>query len=119
VITDNIKMPLVGARAVVFYYGVEYGTYMSISSIQPIPPGNTNEHGEFTLFNVPHGNYSIRVYHNNIFLKESTVSTTNDINYIYTDYPHFPLWLMLFGILNGSIVLVGAIFYLKYKKLRK
>jgi hypothetical protein len=119
VVTDNIKMPLVGANAEVFYYGVEYGTYMSDYNIQPIPPGNTNEHGMFTLFNVPHGNYTIRVYYNNIFLKESTVSTTNEINYIYTNYPHFPIWLMLFGLLNGSIVLIGAIFYLKYKKLRK
>ncbi len=119
VITDNIKMPLVGASVEVFYYGVEYGTYMSNNSIQPIPPGNTNEHGEIILFNVPRGNYTIRVYYNRIFLKESMVSTVNEINYIYTNYPHFPLWIMVFGLLNGIIVFFGAIYYLKYKKMRK
>ncbi|MFW9819098.1 MAG: carboxypeptidase-like regulatory domain-containing protein [Candidatus Thorarchaeota archaeon] len=119
VVTDNIRMPLVGARVEVFYYGVEYGTYMSMNNIQPIPPGNTNENGEIILFNVPHGNYTVRVYYNRIFLKESTANTVNQINYVNTDYPHFPIWIMLFGLLNGVIVLIGAIFYLKYKKLRK
>jgi hypothetical protein len=119
VITDNIRMPLVGANIEVFYYGVEFGTYMSNNSIQPLPPGNTNEHGEIILYNIPHGNYTIRVYYNNIFLKESTVSTVNEINYIYTHYPHFPLWIMVFGLLNGVIVFFGAIIYLKYKKMRK
>ena len=118
VITDNIKMPLVGARVEVFYYGVEYGTYISNDSIQPIPPGNTNEHGEIILYNVPHGNYTIRVYYNRIFLKESTASTVNNINYIYTNYPHFPLWIFVFSLINGVIIFFGVIFYLKNKKLR-
>ncbi|MFX0023151.1 MAG: carboxypeptidase-like regulatory domain-containing protein [Candidatus Hermodarchaeota archaeon] len=119
VVTDNIRMPLVGARVELFYYGVEYGTYMSNISVQPIPPGSTNENGEIRLYNVPHGNYSVRVYYNRIFLKESIVSTVNEINYVYTDYPHFPLWIMVFGLFNGVIVLFGVIFYLKNKKMRK
>ncbi len=118
VITDNIKMPLVGARLEVFYYGAVYGTYMSSDSIQPIPPGNTNEHGEIILFNVPRGNYTIRVYYNQIFLKESSVSTVNDINYIYTNYPHFPFWIIVFGLINGVIVFFGVIFYLNNKRMR-
>lgn len=118
VITDNIKMPLVGARVELFYYGVEYGTYISNDSIQPIPPGNTNEHGEIILYNVPHGNYTIRVYYNRIFLKESIASTVNNINYIYTNYPHFPLWLFVFSLINGVIIFFGVIFYLKNKKIR-
>lgn len=117
-VTDNIKMPLVGARIDIFYYGVEYGTYISNENIQPIPAGNTNENGEIILFNVPYGNYTIRVYFNGIFIKESIASTLNSINYIYTNYPHFPIWLLIFGLINGVIILFGIIFYLKKKKIR-
>ena len=119
VITDNIKMPLVGARVEVFYYGVEYGTYMSNNSVQPIYPGTTNENGEIILYNVPSGNYTIRIYYNSIFVKESIVNAVNQINFINTDYPHFPLWIVIFGVSNGVIVFFGAIFYLKYKRMRK
>ncbi len=118
IITDNIKMPLVGAYVEVYYYGQKYGTYISTEEIQPITPGNTNENGRITLSAVPYGNYTIRVYHNRIFLKESTASTYNEYNYIYTTYPHFPLWIIIFGGINGIILIFGLIFYLKNKKLR-
>lgn len=118
VITDNIKMPLVGARVEVYYFGQLYGTYISKDTVQPLAPGTTNENGELILNYVPHGNYSIRVYYNEIFLKEAMASTANNINYIYTDYPHFPLWMMLFGTINGIILILGVIFYIKSKKIR-
>ena len=118
IITDNIKMPLVGAYIEVYYYGQKYGTYISTEEVQPITPGNTNENGRITLSAVPYGNYTIRVYHNRIFLKESTASTYNEYNYIYTSYPHFPLWIIIFGGINGIILIFGLIFYLKNKKLR-
>ena len=118
IITDNIKMPLVGASVEVFYFGQKFGTYISNDQIQPIPPGITNEHGEIVLKNVPHGNYTIRVYYNAKFIIESTVSTYNEINYIYTNVPHVPLWILIFGIINGTILIIGVAFYLKYKKTR-
>ncbi|MFX1386195.1 MAG: hypothetical protein ACFE9M_03170 [Promethearchaeota archaeon] len=118
IITDNIKMPLVGASIEVYYYGRQYGTYISNDKSQPIAPGTTNELGEIIINNVPIGNYTIRTYYNGIFLTESTVSTENDINYIHTNYPHFPLWIMIFGMINGIILLFGALFYLKRKKMR-
>jgi hypothetical protein len=116
VITDSIKMPLIGANAEIFYFGVQYGTYMSNDSVQPINPGTTNENGAITLNEVPYGNYTVRVYFNGIFVKESMVSTENYINYIYTNYPHFPLWLLVFGLINVVIVLIGIILYIKNKK---
>lgn len=118
VITDNIKMPLVGASVEVFYYGKKFGTYISNDRIQPIHPGITNEHGVIKLNNVPYGNYTIRVYYNAKFIIESTVNTYNEINYIYTNVPHVPLWILIFGISNGSILIIGMAFYLKYKKKR-
>lgn len=118
IIADNIKMPLVGASVEVYYCGQLYGTYISKDTVQPIAPGTTNENGELMLNYVPHGNYSIRVYYNGVFLKESMVSTANNINYIYTNYPHFPFWITLFGMINGIILIVGVIFYIKSKKTR-
>ncbi|MFX1504047.1 MAG: carboxypeptidase-like regulatory domain-containing protein [Promethearchaeota archaeon] len=118
VITDNIKMPLVGASVEIFYYGQKFGTYISNDRVQPIPTGTTNEQGEIVLRNVPIGNFTVRVYYNGIFIKESTVSTYNKINYIYTSYPHFPLWILVFGSISGIFLIIGIIFYLKYKKKR-
>ncbi|MFX0104775.1 MAG: hypothetical protein ACFE75_04740 [Candidatus Hodarchaeota archaeon] len=118
IITDNIKMPLVGANLEIFYFGQKFGTYISNNRVQPIPAGPTNEGGEIVLSNVPHGNYTIRVYHSGEFLIESATSTYNVVNYIYTDYPHFPLWILIFGIINGIILIIGVVFYLKYRKSR-
>ncbi|MFW9989861.1 MAG: carboxypeptidase-like regulatory domain-containing protein [Candidatus Odinarchaeota archaeon] len=118
VVTDSIKMPLIGAEVKVFYYGKEYGTYISRNWTQPIALGKTNENGEVSLKYVPAGNYTIKVYKSGLLLKESTCKTINSINYVNTSYPHFPIWIIIFGTLNGIILILGVIFYLKYKKTR-
>ncbi len=118
VVTDNIKMPLIGANVKVYYFGQEYGTYISKNRTQPIAPGKTNENGEIVLKYIPAGNYTIKVYYHGILLKNSIGSTYNIRNYINTVYPHFPLWIVIFGIFNGIILIFGAIFYIKYKKTR-
>ncbi|MFX1477998.1 MAG: hypothetical protein ACFFCI_07685 [Promethearchaeota archaeon] len=117
-ITDNIKMPLVGARIEIYYYGLMYGTYVSNKQIYPISPGNTNENGNLIIKNVPRGNYSVQIYYNGNFIQETVVSTDNDMNYIYTTVPHFPLWILIFGIITGIITVIGALFYIKNKKIR-
>jgi len=117
VITDSIKMPLVGASIELFYYGQTYGTYISNERAQPIAPGSSNENGEIILDDVPAGNYTVKTYHNGILLIESTISTENNINFIYTNYPHFPLWIIIFGLINGIILIFGAMLYLKNKRM--
>ncbi|MFX1327338.1 MAG: hypothetical protein ACFE91_04240 [Promethearchaeota archaeon] len=118
IITDVIKMPLVGAKVEFYFSGQRYGTYISKDRAQPIPAENTNENGETILNEIPHGNYTIRIYKNGVFIKESLVSTFKNINYIHTDYPHFPLWILIFIIINGIILVFGVIIYLKNKKTR-
>jgi len=118
VITDNIKMPLVGAKIEVFHFGAIYGTYISNKTIQPIIPLKSDENGQIVLYNVPRGNYTIRVYWEGRFVKEASISTFNEINYVYTSIVHSPLWIIIFGGIIGIILILGAIFYLKYKKLR-
>jgi len=117
VITDSIKMPLVGASIELFYYGQIYGTYISNDRAQPIEPGYSDENGEIILNDVPAGNYTIKTYHNGILLKESAISTENNINFIYTNYPHFPVWIIIFGLVNGIILIFGAMLYLKNKRM--
>ncbi len=118
VITDNIKMPLVGANIEIFYHNKIYGTYVSNEKSQPIAPGKSDDNGEIIIKNVPHGNYTIRVYYEGKFIKEEIVSTYNRFNYIYTDVPHIPFWIIIFASINGIILIFGIIFYLKNKKSR-
>ena len=118
VVTDSVKMPLIGADVRVYYFGQEYGTYISKNRTQPIAPGKTNENGEIILSFVPAGNYTVEVYYNGKFLRESIGSTYNTRNYINTNYPHFPIWIIIFGIISGIILLFGVIFYSKNKKKR-
>jgi hypothetical protein len=118
-IVDNIRMPLIGANVEIFYYGKEYGTYISNDKIQPIASSSTNENGEIIVRNVPYGNFTIKVYYNGIFIKEEISSTDKYDFYIYTNYPHIPVWLMIFGGISGILLFIGIIIYLKNKNLRK
>ena len=116
VITNNIRMPLVGATIKVFYYGQEFGTYISPDKSQPLALAASNENGGIVLSNVPHGNYTIHVYYNGNLIKEADSSTLNENNFIYTSIPHIPIWILIFGTFNGIILVAGLGFYLKYKK---
>ena len=118
IITNNIKMPLVGAKIEVFYYGQEFGTFISLDKSQPLALPESDDNGEILLRNVPHGNYTVKVYYNGRFIKEADTSTYRENNFIYTSIPHIPIWILIFGLFNGVILVVGVIFYLKYKKKR-
>ncbi|MFX0081602.1 MAG: hypothetical protein ACFE94_07610 [Candidatus Hodarchaeota archaeon] len=118
VITDSIKMPLVGAKIEVFHFGATYGTYISNQNIQPIIPSISDENGKIVLYNVPRGNYTIKVYWEGRVVKEAIISTSKEINYVYTNVIHFPFWILIFGGISGIILIFGVIFYIKNKKLR-
>lgn len=118
VVTDVIRMPLVGVEIEILHFGVRYGTYISNESVQPIDPGRTDENGQVVLYDVPRGNYTARVIYQGKIIKEVEVTTDKETNYVFTSVPHYPLWILVFGAINGIILLVGVIFYLKYKKFR-
>ncbi|MBY8985197.1 MAG: hypothetical protein KGD65_09030 [Candidatus Lokiarchaeota archaeon] len=118
VVTDIIKMPLVGVRIEILHFGLTYGTFISNETVQPIDPGRTDENGQVILYNVPRGNYTARVIYQGKIVKEVEITTDKETNYVFTSVPHFPLWILVFGAINGIILLVGVIFYLKYKKFR-
>ncbi|MFX0030920.1 MAG: hypothetical protein ACFE8B_17030 [Candidatus Hermodarchaeota archaeon] len=115
IITDDIKMPLVGAKIEIFHFGAPYGTYISNITSQPIIPRRSDENGKIVVNNVPRGNYTIRIYWQGNFVKEASISTFTETNYIYTNIPHSPLWIIIFGTIIGIVLIIGAIFYLKYK----
>ena len=118
VVTDNIKMPLVGATLEILHFGAIYGTYISNNTVQPLDPGKTDENGEVFLSDIPNGNYTIRVFYQGSFIKEALANTNNEIIRIYTNYPHFPLWILVFGLVNVIILIFGLLFYLKNKRSR-
>ncbi len=118
IVTDVIKMPLVGVTIEILLFGAMYGTYVSNKSIQPINPGITDVNGQVVLDDVPRGNYTVRVIWQGKVVKETTVTTDKEINYVFTSVPHFPLWILIFGMTSGIILAVGAILYLKNKKFR-
>ncbi|KKK43056.1 hypothetical protein LCGC14_0733490 [marine sediment metagenome] len=118
VVTDTIKMPLVGANVEILYFGAMYGTYISNKSVQPINPGRTDENGQVVLYDVPRGNYTVRIIWQGKLVKETTVNTDKEVNYVFTRVPHFPLWILIFGITTVITTAVGLMYYLKNKKLR-
>ena len=118
VITDSIKMPLVGARVEIFLFTVEYGTYISNQHIQPINPGLSDENGQIVLYDVPIGNYTVKIYWEGNLVKEAFINTFESTNFVYTSVFHFPYWILIFGIVNVITITIGFIFYLKNKKLR-
>ncbi|MFX1455090.1 MAG: hypothetical protein ACFFDB_06910 [Promethearchaeota archaeon] len=118
IVTDSIKMPLVGVNIEILFWGAKFGTYISNISTQPISPGLTNGNGQVILYDVPRGNYTARVIWQGAVVKESTITTDKEVNYIFTNVPHFPLWIMIFGMISGIILVFGALFYIKYKKVR-
>jgi hypothetical protein len=115
IIADNIYMPLSGITVEFYYYGKIYGTYISNDKVQPISPIISDENGEVILSGVPNGNYTLKLYRGSQLLMETTINTFTSVNYIATNIVHFPLWIMIFGLINGILLLLGFIAYYKYK----
>jgi hypothetical protein len=115
-ITDNINMPLANFKLEIYYYGLLYGTYISNDKIQPMAQLITDGNGEVIIHNVPNGNYTLIVYQNNQKLVETSVSAYVEINYVATDIQHFPLLFIIFGVLSGSLVIIGLVIYKKNKR---
>ena len=116
IITDNIFMPLSNVQVKIYYYGVLYGTYISKQNYQPISPAITDENGAITLLHVPEGNYTLRIFQNEELLVETSVSSYVDINYVVTTIPHIPIWIIIFGSINGVLVSIGFLIYRKNKR---
>jgi len=116
VITDSIRMPLVRYRIELNYYGKDYGTYISNDFNQPMAYAYSDENGEILIENVPNGNYTVKVFQGTNPITEFQINTFREVNYLITDVFHFPLWILIFGGINGILILLGLILYFNYKK---
>ena len=116
IITDNIRMPLVGYRIELIYFGKKYGTYISNDLNQPMAKTYSDENGEIIIENVPNGNYTVRVYDGNTLIAETLINTFREVNYFRTDVFHFPLWILIFGGISGALLLIGLVLYFNNKK---
>jgi hypothetical protein len=113
VITDRIRMPLVGYRIELKYYGKNYGTYMSNDFTQPMAYAYSDENGEILIENVPNGNYTVKVYQGTELIAEFQINTFREVNYLITDIFHFPLWILIFGGISGILILLGLLLYFR------
>ncbi|MHA1507687.1 MAG: hypothetical protein ACTSO6_03165 [Promethearchaeota archaeon] len=116
VITDNIRMPLVGYRIELNYYGKNYGTYISNDFNQPMAYAYSDENGEILIENVPNGNYTVKVFQGTEPITEFQINTFREVNYLVTNIFHFPLWILIFGGINGILILLGLLLYFNYMK---
>ena len=113
VLTDNIRMPLVGYRVELIYYGKNYGTYISNDFNQPMAYAYSDENGEILIENVPNGNYTVKVSQGTVVITEFQINTFREVNYLVTNIIHFPLWILIFAGINGILILLGILFYFK------
>lgn len=116
IITDSIRMPILGLELELYYYGKLYGTYISNDLVQPMATLLTDENGEAQVENLSNGNYTIRIYRKGRFIMETTISTFIETNYIRTEIFHFPVWILIFSIINATFLLIGFVLYHNYKK---
>lgn len=114
VITDSIRMPLTGYRIELKYYGKNYGTYISNDFNQPMAYAYSDENGEILIENVPNGNYTVKVYQGTVLITEFQINTFREVNYLITKVFHFPLWILIFGGINGILILLGLLLYFNY-----
>jgi hypothetical protein len=116
VITDSIRMPIIGYKIELSYYGKKYGTYISNDFIQPMAYAYSDENGEVLIENVPNGNYTVKVYQGTVPITEFQINTFREVNYLITDLFHFPIWILVFGVINGILILLGLLLYFNYMK---
>jgi len=116
IITDNIRMPLNGYRIELFYFGKVFGTYISNDLTQPMAPAYSNENGEISIENVPNGNYTVKIYKDNVIIMDALINTFSEVIYISTNVPYFPLWILISGSINGALILIGLIIYFNNKR---
>ena len=64
------------------------------------------------------GEYVIHVYQYGLYQGSFTVNSYVDVNSITTGIIHFPVWILIFGLINLSILAIGYNLYRK-KKLRE
>jgi len=116
IVTDNIRMPVVGLDVRIYYYGELYGTYISNENNQPIGKTITDENGEIFVKDVPNGNYTIEIYQGENFIKEAEVSAYIDVNYVITPIFHFPFVIMILSSIYGLFFGIGYYIFRKQKQ---
>ncbi|MFX0056871.1 MAG: hypothetical protein ACFE85_00980 [Candidatus Hodarchaeota archaeon] len=116
IVTDNIRMPVSNLNIEIYYYDKPYGTYISNDFVQPSAPIITDVNGKALLRNLITGNYTLKIYRKNVLIKETIINTFSEVHNIYTEILHFPIWIIIFGLISGIIFLIGFIIYLNSKR---
>jgi hypothetical protein len=114
VVTDNIKIPLVGYKVNLYLGNHAYGTFINQEKIVPYPTKTTDIEGRVSVRNVPRGNYTIEVLDpNGKFVQNLTANSEELTNYIITDIDHFPTEILVYTGIFTAILLLGIALYKK------
>lgn len=114
-IYDNIGMPLIGLEVVVDYQDKPFGTYISKDQSQPFSSQTTDINAEIVINSVPLGEFVIHIYQYGLYQGTFTVNSYVEVNSITTGIIHFPVWILIFGLINLFILALGYNFYRKNK----
>jgi hypothetical protein len=90
---------------------------MSATQTFQIANKYTDSQGQVVINQVPYGNYTISVYYMNKFVENVTASTTNALNFLVTQIPQFPVWVIIYASISLVFVMSGLKIYKKNSRI--
>ncbi|WP_457556489.1 hypothetical protein [Candidatus Harpocratesius sp.] len=114
VIADNTKTPISGIKVNIFFANQPFGSKISLYDNLPYPVKTSDNNGRIIIYGVPIGDYIIEILDNSgHHLQNLTASSLIDENLIVTTIPHFPLVIIIFGVVSAVCIVTGLIIYKK------
>ncbi|MCF2138574.1 MAG: hypothetical protein K9W44_00795 [Candidatus Lokiarchaeota archaeon] len=114
IITDNTKTPVAGIKVDIYFASQPFGSKISLYDSLPYPVKTSDNEGRIVIYGVPIGDYTIEILDNSgQHLQNLTASSLIDENLIITNIPHFPLVIIIFGVISAVFIVTGLIIYKK------
>ncbi|MHA1731398.1 MAG: hypothetical protein ACTSU5_05620 [Promethearchaeota archaeon] len=118
-IADAISFPLPNVEVVLYINGLRYGSKVSNEEVRPFPSLTTDSQGQVLFENVPnYQNYTVEVFQNGKSHGMYQVSPVKSLNFVVTEIPHFPIWIIVWASISVAVLCVGVVIYRKSQKTR-
>jgi hypothetical protein len=113
VIADKAQIPIQNVKLVVYYQDVPYGSVITSTEVYQLAPQYTDSLGQVVINEVPYGNFTLGVYYYNNFIQNISASSSISLNFLVTEIPHFPTWIIIYASISLVFVLSGLKIYKK------